>query len=74
VNDLNACVLEKRRSPDWAYPKHLGARVNKNLSLRWTTYDDLFADLPDSGIRPELTAFWARHGNYQGRPPLRKET
>ena len=73
VDDLNACVLEKRRSPDWAYPKHLAERV-QNLSLGWTTYDDLFADLPDSGIYPELTTFWVRHGNYQGRPQSHKET
>jgi len=65
--DLKACVLEQR------CPCDLAERV-QNLSLRWTTYDELFADLPDSGIRPELTAFWAKHGNYQGRPPLRKET
>ncbi len=63
--DLRACVLEQRR------PCDLAERV-QNLSLRWTTYDELFADLPDSGIRPELTAFWARHGNYQGRPPFAK--
>ena len=65
--DLRACVLEQR------CPCDLAERV-QNLSLRWMTYDDLFADLPDSGIRPELTAFWASHGNYQGRTPLRKET
>jgi len=65
--DLRACVL------DQGNPCDLAERV-QNLSLRWTTYDELFADLPDSGIRPELTAFWAKHGNYQGRPPLRKET
>jgi len=74
LDDLEACALGENASSNWVYPSNLTKRVERHFSLRWTTYDELFADLPDSGIRPGLTAFWARHGNYQGRPPLRKET
>jgi len=67
LGDLTACVLEQK------YPCDLAERI-QSLSLRWMTYDDLFAHLPDSEIRPELKNFWGLHGDYQGRALLCKET
>lgn len=64
--DLKACVLEKNKQRGWSYPSCLSQRV-KTLSLRWTTYDELFKNLPDSAIVTRLKDFWRQHANYQGR-------
>ena len=71
--DLEACPLEKNRQPeqpDWFFPRDLAERAKSLLALRWVTYDELFDDknLPDSPIAAELKDFWAKYGNYQGRP------
>ncbi len=65
IDDLNACVLERNNQPDWSFPSDLSQRV-KSLSLQWTTYDELFENLPDSAITEELKNFWRQYGNYQG--------
>jgi len=66
IEDLEACTLEHRNQPDWSYPSDIAKRT-ENLSLHWTTYDELFENIPDSPLAPELTSFWRQYGNYQGR-------
>lgn len=39
----------------------------KRLTLRWSTYDEIFDEIPDSAISKELTKFWRDCGDYQGR-------
>ena len=34
------------------------------LSIRWTTFDELFLGLPDSAISNGLKQFWCRYGSY----------
>lgn len=67
IDDLNACVLEKRDQPDWSFPSNSNRRV-MSLLLRWATYDELLKNLPESVIVTRLKNFWRQHGNYQGRP------
>lgn len=66
MEDLEACTLEHRNQPDWSYPSDLAKRT-ENLSLHWTTYDELFENIPDSPLAEELTSFWRQYGNHQGR-------
>ena len=66
IEDLEACALEPRNQPDWCYPSDLAKRT-ENLSLHWTTYDELFENIPDCPLAPELKSFWRQYGNYQGR-------
>ena len=53
VKDLEACVLKKR---EHAISK-VADRVGK-LTLRWPTYDEIFANIPDSAISGKLKEFW----------------
>ena len=53
VKDLEACVLKKR---EHAISK-VADRVGK-LTLRWPTYDEIFAKIPDSEISEKLKKFW----------------
>ena len=62
VKDLEACVLKKR---EHAISK-VADRVGK-LTLRWPTYDEIFANIPDSTISERLKEFWRERGSYQGR-------
>ena len=39
----------------------------KRLTLLWATYDEIFANIPDSKISEELKKFWQERGKYQGR-------
>lgn len=63
INDLETCGLEKLPN----YPPNMSERVKNNLLLRWTSYDELFANLPESNLKKEISDFWQRHGDYQGR-------
>ncbi len=62
LRDLDSCVLPKRKEPNWHYPSDIGERVKK-LKLRWPTYDDLFAGIPDSPISGGLMRFWEQYGH-----------
>ena len=55
--DLGNCMLPLRDQFDAA------DRIDA-LSLRWTTYDDLFNALPDSPISSGVGGFWAKYGSY----------
>ena len=61
-HDLDTCRLEKRDSVDWKYPASIGDRIY-GLNLRWTTYDELFSEVPSSAIREGLQSFWAKYSN-----------
>ena len=37
------------------------------LTLRWSTYDEIFAEIPTSEISEKLKEFWQERGKYQGR-------
>ena len=37
------------------------------LTLRWSTYDEIFAEIPNSAISEKLKEFWQERGKYQGR-------
>ena len=37
------------------------------LTLRWSTYDEIFAQIPNSAISEKLKEFWQKRGSYQGR-------
>ena len=54
VKDLEACVLKKR---EHARSDNVADRVGR-LTLRWSTYDEIFANIPDSTISEKLKEFW----------------
>lgn len=54
VKDLEACSLEKR---EHARSDNVADRVGK-LTLRWPTYDEILAKIPDSEISEKLKKFW----------------
>ena len=62
LKDLKSCILNMRNPS-----AHIENQLERLAGLRWATYDDIFARLPDSAIRAELTRFWDKRGNYQGR-------
>lgn len=62
LKDLESCI-SSMRNPSASIENQL----ERLAGLRWATYDDIFARLPDSAIRAELTRFWDKRGNYQGR-------
>ena len=62
LRDLNSCVLEMR-DPS----VNMAKQLEKFSCLRWSTYDDIFAQIPDSVISSELKKFWEERGSYQGR-------
>ena len=62
VKDFEACVLKKREHASG----NVADRVGK-LTLRWSTYDEIFANIPDSAISEKLKEFWRKRGSYQGR-------
>ena len=53
VKDVEACVLEKRKHASG----NVADRAGK-LTLRWSTYDEIFAEIPDSKISEKLKEFW----------------
>ena len=61
-HDLDACQLEKRDGGDWKYPTNIGDRIHR-LSLRWSTYEELFSGFPSSAISQELQSFWDKYSN-----------
>ncbi len=63
VKDFEACVLEEKREHAIG---NVADRVGR-LTLRWPTYDEIFANIPDSKISKKLKEFWQERGNYQGR-------
>ena len=62
VKDFKACVLEKREHASGNVADRLG-----KLTLRWSTYDEIFAEIPASVISEKLKEFWRERGSYQGR-------
>ena len=62
VKDVEACVLKKHKHASGNVADRVG-----RLTLRWATYDEIFAEIPDSAISKELKEFWRDCGNYQGR-------
>lgn len=62
VKDIEACVLKKHKHASGNVADRVG-----RLTLRWPTYDEIFANIPDSAISKELKKFWQERGNYQGR-------
>lgn len=62
LNDLGSCVLEMRDKS-----ANLAKQLERLSCLCWSTYDDIFALIPDSAITDELKDFWEKYGNYQGR-------
>ena len=62
LNDLESCVLEMRdRSAD------LAKQLERLSCLCWSTYDEIFAQIPASAICEELQNFWEKCGIYQGK-------
>ena len=61
LKDLEKCVLEKNECSN-----NVADRVDR-LKLSWPTYDEIFAEIPDSAISKELKKFWCDCGGYQGR-------
>ena len=61
LEDLDSCVLGESTRPDWRYPPSLTERVNR-LKLRWSTYEDLFAGIPDSQISDAIKQFREQYG------------
>ena len=61
----NSNILEDLRKCDSRLRNQFDAaeRIDA-LSLRWTTYDDLFDSLPASAISGGLKEFWNRYGIY----------
>ena len=62
LKDLKSCVL-KMSNPS----TNIEQQLERLTCLRWATFDDIFAQMPDSTISAELRKFWEKHGNYQGR-------
>ena len=62
VKDFEACVIEERSEQIGNVADRVG-----RLTLRWPTYDEIFANIPDSEISKKLKEFWQERGNYQGR-------
>ena len=62
VKDIEACVLKKRKHASGNVVDRVG-----RLTLRWSTYDEIFAEIPDSAISKELKKFWQERGKYQVR-------
>ncbi len=63
VKDFEACVLEEKSEHAIG---NVADRVKK-LTLRWSTYDEIFANIPNSKISEKLKEFWQKRGSYQGR-------
>ena len=63
VKDLEACSLEKR---EHARSDNVADRVGK-LTLRWPTYDEIFANIPDSAISEKLKEFWCKRRSCKVR-------
>lgn len=63
LDEIKACALEKNKRRGWSYPFDLSQRI-VTLTLRWTTYDELFEHLPDSDIAITLKNFWIQYRNY----------
>ena len=61
VKDFEACVLKKRKHASGNVADRVG-----RLTLRWSTYDEIFAEIPNSEISEKLKEFWQERGNYQG--------
>ena len=62
VKDIEACVLENREHASGNVADRVG-----RLKLRWPTYDEIFAQIPNSAISEKLKEFWQKRGSYQGR-------
>lgn len=62
LKDLKSCAM-KLRNPS----ANIDQQVERLTGLRWATYDEIFAQLPDSDICSELKRFWEDRGIYQGR-------
>ena len=63
VKDFEACILEEKREHAIG---NVADRVGR-LTLRWPTYDEIFANVPNSKISEKLKEFWQKRGSYQGR-------
>ena len=62
LKDIDSCSMVTRQDPpDWSYPPDMADRI-KRLELRWRTYEELFAKVPDSAISEELKNFQEKHG------------
>ena len=64
--DLEQCILEINKQPEWVYPENMAQRI-RSLNLIWCSFDELFRNLPESAIAAQIKAFWIKHGEYQGR-------
>lgn len=62
LKDLHSSVLEMRNPS-----ANMEQQLERLTCLRWATYDDIFAHMPDSDISSELKRFWEERGSYQGR-------
>lgn len=59
--DIDSCRMDPRHdSQDWSYPQDMADRI-KRLELRWSTYEELFAKIPDSPISAGLKKFQEKH-------------
>ena len=72
--DLADCCLGKKERRDWKYPPDIDRRTD-SLTLRWATYEDLFAGMPSSAISGGLQRFRERYGLSGGksRTPSQRE-
>jgi hypothetical protein len=61
LNDIQDCALHENKSyPGWKYPVDLGQRISC-LKLNWISYEQLFANLPQSVLRDDLSCFWSKY-------------
>ena len=60
LEDLRNCTLEPRNNFD---PTE---RID-SLTLRWQTFDELFASIPNSPVSDALESFWQNYGTYLNR-------
>ena len=65
LQDLDSCVLGESTRPDWRYPADMMERINR-LKLRWPTYEELFAGIPDSQISEGIKQFREQYGYGPG--------
>jgi hypothetical protein len=53
TNDLATCCLPEHYGKGWHYPDRLCERA-RSFGLHWISWEELFAGMPESPIRPEI--------------------
>ena len=56
VHDVDHSKIERRPSGDWIYPTDIEQRL-RDVTLRWVTFEDLYASMPDKDFKKALGRF-----------------